>query len=54
MTSILRVWEKNQYGAREWAKQEAISILEEHQPDPLDSTLSNELTKIIASVENEK
>ena len=48
------VWEKNQDGAREWAKQEAIRILEEHQPDRLDSTLSNELTKIIASVENEK
>jgi len=48
------VWEKNQDGAREWAKQEALRILEEHWPDPLDSNLSNELTKIIASVENEK
>ena len=47
-------WENNQDGAKEWAKLEALRILETHQPDPLDPNLSSELDKIIASVEHEK
>jgi trimethylamine--corrinoid protein Co-methyltransferase len=47
------VWEENQDGAREWANQEAIKILETHQPDPLDPKLVNELKKLIASIELE-
>ncbi len=48
------VWENNQDGAKEWANLEALRILETHQPDPLDTNLSSELDKIIASVEHEK
>jgi trimethylamine--corrinoid protein Co-methyltransferase len=45
------VWEENQDGGREWARQEAIKILETHQPEPLDPKLVDELNKIIVSVE---
>ena len=45
------VWEENQDGGREWARQEAIKILETHQPEPLDPKQVDELNKIILSVE---
>ena len=45
------VWEENQDGGREWARQEAIKIIETHQPEPLDPNLVDELNKIIVTVE---
>ena len=45
------VWEENQDGGREWARQEAIKIMETHQPEPLDPNLVDELNKIIVTIE---
>jgi trimethylamine:corrinoid methyltransferase-like protein len=45
------VWEEEQDGARDWARTEAQRILTTHQPEPLDSRLSEELGRIIAAVE---
>jgi trimethylamine:corrinoid methyltransferase-like protein len=45
------VWQDQQDGAVDWATAEAQRILAEHQPSPLDATLSAELERIIASVE---
>ena len=45
------VWEENQDGGREWARQQAIKILETHQPEPLDPKQVDELNKIILSGE---
>jgi trimethylamine--corrinoid protein Co-methyltransferase len=42
------VWEVQQDGARNWAGEEARRILETHQPEPLDPSLSAELKKIIS------
>jgi len=46
-------WEDKRDGPRDWALAKAQQILETHQPDTLDSKLSAELQKIIASVEKE-
>ena len=47
------VWEEKQDGAIDWALEEARKILVSHQPEPLDTQLSTELRKIIASLEAE-
>lgn len=44
-------WEKRRDDARDWARATAQHILETHQPDPLDPKLSEELGRIIASVD---
>jgi len=46
-------WEADHQGAREWANQKARWILENHQPAPLDGRLSAELSRIIATTEQE-
>lgn len=46
-------WEKDHEGPRDWANQKAREMLETHEPAPLDSKLSAELSRIIASVERE-
>jgi trimethylamine---corrinoid protein Co-methyltransferase len=43
-------WETKKDGARDWALAKARNILATHQPEPLDSRLSAELSRIIASV----
>ncbi len=45
------VWEEKGDNAPDWATAKAQNILETHQPEPLDSNLSAELERIIASVE---
>jgi trimethylamine--corrinoid protein Co-methyltransferase len=45
------VWEEQRDGAQEWARQKAHQILREHQPQPLEPALNNELSRIIASLE---
>lgn len=44
-------WEQRRDGAREWASAKARCILEKHQPEPLDAGLSDELQKMILSLE---
>ena len=44
-------WVEKGDGARDWARQQAVQILETHQPETLDAKLSNELSRIIASYE---
>jgi trimethylamine--corrinoid protein Co-methyltransferase len=44
-------WEAKQDDARDWALEKARRILAEHQPDPLDPKISEEMAKIIASLE---
>jgi trimethylamine--corrinoid protein Co-methyltransferase len=44
-------WEKKHDDARDWATAKARRILKEHQPDALDEKLSQELDRIIKSVE---
>jgi trimethylamine--corrinoid protein Co-methyltransferase len=44
-------WEAKQDDARDWALEKARRILAEHQPDPLDVKISEEMAKIIASLE---
>jgi trimethylamine---corrinoid protein Co-methyltransferase len=44
-------WEAKQDDARDWALEKARRILAEHQPDPLDAKVSEEMAKIIASLE---
>ena len=44
-------WEEKRDGAREWALAKARGILEKHQPNPLDAHLSEELQKMIRSLE---
>jgi trimethylamine--corrinoid protein Co-methyltransferase len=46
------VWEENQNGSRDWARSEALKILANHQPEPLDSKISSELSRIISNIEN--
>ena len=47
----LSVGEGKRDGARDWARERARNILSTHQPEPLDSKLSEELQRIITSVE---
>ncbi len=44
-------WIEKGDGARDWARQQAINILETHQPEALDPQVSNEVSKMIASYE---
>jgi trimethylamine--corrinoid protein Co-methyltransferase len=44
-------WEEKMDGARDWARLKAQEILASHQPDPLDPAVSDELGRIIASLE---
>jgi trimethylamine:corrinoid methyltransferase-like protein len=44
-------WEKKHDDAPNWAAAKARKILKEHQPDGLDEKLSQELDRIIKSVE---
>ena len=44
-------WEEKKDDAREWAVNKARKILKEHQPEPLDRKISEEMAKIIQSVE---
>ena len=44
-------WAEKGDGARDWARQQALQILETHRPETLDAKLSNELSRIIASYE---
>ncbi|HUV89948.1 MAG TPA: trimethylamine methyltransferase family protein, partial [Anaerolineae bacterium] len=45
------VWEAERDGARDWARARARNILDTHEPEPLESGLSEELGRIIAAVE---
>jgi trimethylamine--corrinoid protein Co-methyltransferase len=45
-------WEEQRDGAREWARAKAQQILATHQPEPLDSKISAEFGRIIASLES--
>ena len=45
------VWEEKQDDGRDWALEKARKILQNHQPEPLDASVSSELKKIISSVE---
>jgi trimethylamine---corrinoid protein Co-methyltransferase len=47
------VWEEKHDDGRHWALEKARKILDNHQPEPLDSRISTELKKIIAFVEKE-
>jgi trimethylamine--corrinoid protein Co-methyltransferase len=44
-------WEEKKDDARDWAVDKARKILKEHQPEPLDPKISEEMAKIINSVE---
>ena len=44
-------WEEKRDGASDWAHEKAQQILQSHQPEPLDPTLSAELHRLIAKVE---
>lgn len=44
-------WEEKKDNARDWAVNKARNILKEHQPEPLDPKISEEMAKIIKSVE---
>jgi trimethylamine--corrinoid protein Co-methyltransferase len=44
-------WEERKDDARDWALAKARRRLETHHPDPLDESVSNEMAKIIASLE---
>jgi trimethylamine:corrinoid methyltransferase-like protein len=44
-------WEEKMDNARDWAVNKARKILNEHQPEPLDPKISEEMSKIIKSVE---
>ncbi len=45
------VWEEKKDDGRDWALEKARKILNTHQPEPLETKVSSELIKIIASVE---
>ena len=45
------VWEEKQDDGRDWALEKARKILNNHQPEPLDASVSSELKKIISFVE---
>jgi trimethylamine--corrinoid protein Co-methyltransferase len=44
-------WEEKHDGAQDWARARAQQILSSHQPEPLEALLSQELGRIIASLE---
>jgi trimethylamine--corrinoid protein Co-methyltransferase len=44
-------WEEKKDDARDWAVNKARKILKEHQPEPLDPKINEEMAKIIQSVE---
>jgi trimethylamine--corrinoid protein Co-methyltransferase len=44
-------WETKKDDARDWALAKARKTLESHQPDPLEEKISNEMARIISSVE---
>ena len=44
-------WETRKDDARDWALAKARRVLAEHQPEPLDAKISQEMDRIIASVE---
>ncbi len=44
-------WEEKKDDAQDWAVNKARRILNEHQPEPLDPKISEEMAKIIQSVE---
>ena len=44
-------WEEKRDGASDWAHEKAQQILQSHQPEPLDPSLSAELHRLIAKVE---
>jgi trimethylamine--corrinoid protein Co-methyltransferase len=46
-------WEENHDGARDWARAKAKEILTTHKPGALDPKLSQELRRIINSMENQ-
>jgi trimethylamine--corrinoid protein Co-methyltransferase len=46
-------WELKKDGPRDWALEEARRILATHRPEPLDENTSQELSKIISTVESE-
>jgi trimethylamine--corrinoid protein Co-methyltransferase len=46
-------WETKKDDARDWALAKARKKLKEHQPDPLDPKISDEMAKIIKSVEKQ-
>ncbi len=45
-------WEEKKDGARDWAREEAKRILSTHQPEPLEPKLSEELRRIVATIED--
>jgi trimethylamine--corrinoid protein Co-methyltransferase len=45
------VWQEKGDGSRDWAKAKAIDIYENHEPETLDSKISQEFNRIIASTE---
>jgi trimethylamine--corrinoid protein Co-methyltransferase len=45
-------WLQKKDGARDWARLKARELLATHQPQPLDEKLSNELARMISTVEN--
>jgi trimethylamine--corrinoid protein Co-methyltransferase len=45
-------WIEKGDGPRDWARNQALNILETHQPETLDPQVSTELSRIIASYEN--
>jgi trimethylamine--corrinoid protein Co-methyltransferase len=45
-------WESKQDGAPDWAQAKARQVIADHQPEPLDPSLAQELMRIIASLEN--
>jgi len=47
------VWEEKKDDGRDWALEKARKILSTHQPEPLESMVSAELKRIIASIEAE-
>jgi trimethylamine--corrinoid protein Co-methyltransferase len=44
-------WETKKDDARDWALEKARKTLANHQPDTLDAKVSDELSRIIASME---
>jgi trimethylamine--corrinoid protein Co-methyltransferase len=47
------LWETHPEGAREWARQRARQILQEHNPAPLEPNQDAELSRVIASLESD-
>jgi len=45
------MWEEQRDGARQWARTKAQQILQEYHPEPLDSQLDAELSRIINRIE---